>query len=114
MSLTMEVQQVGEVTVVRCSGQLTLGEPTSQFRNLLREQLRAGATRILLDLGQVTYLDSSALGELVGSYTSARGVGAQIKLVHLPRKIYDLLLITKLLTVFETFEDERKAIASFT
>ncbi len=113
MSLTIEVQQVGAVTVVRCAGQLTLGEATSRFRNTTRQMLKEGTTRILLDLAQVSYLDSSGIGELVGTYTSARNVGAAIKLVHLPRKIYDLLLITKLITVFEVFDDEARAIQSF-
>jgi len=113
MSLSIEQVRVGGVAVIRCSGQITLGEATSQFRNAMRELITAGHKSILLDLAQVRYLDSSAIGELVGSYTSARGAGASMKLVHLPKKIYDLLVITKLLTVFEVFEDEAQAVRSF-
>jgi len=113
MSLTIQTQQVGDVNVVRCAGQITLGEATSQFRNTMRQLLKEGKKSLLLDLQKVTYLDSSAIGELVGSYTSARSAGAQMKLLHLPPKIYDLLLITKLITVFETFDDEVKAVRSF-
>ena len=113
MALTIEVQHVGSVAVVRCAGQITLGEPTSQFRNTMRELLKNGTIHILLDLQKVTYLDSSGIGEMVGSYTSARSAGAQMKLVYLPPKIYSLLQITKLITVFEVFEDEALAIKSF-
>lgn len=89
------------------------GESTSLFRNTLRELLQSGARKLLLDLEQVTYIDSSGIGELVGAYTSAANVNAKIKLAKLPAKIYDLLQITKLVTVFEIFDDEAEAIRSF-
>jgi anti-sigma B factor antagonist len=98
---------------VGCSGQITLGEATSQFRNTLRDLVKKGDKKILLDLGSVTYLDSSGIGELVGTFTSAATAGSTMKLACLPRKIYDLLQITKLITVFEVFEDEATAVKSF-
>jgi anti-sigma B factor antagonist len=113
MSLSIKTRQVGDVTVVSCSGQITLGEATSNFRNTLRELLKGGQKKIVLDLGDVTYLDSSGIGEMVGSFTSASSAGAGMKLARLPRKVYDLLQITKLITVFEVFDDEATAVRSF-
>jgi len=113
MALSIQTRQVGDVAIVGCSGQITLGEATSQFRNTLRDLIKKGEKKILLDLGNVTYLDSSGIGELVGSFTSASSAGANMKLARLPRKIYDLLQITKLITVFEVFDDEAAAVKSF-
>lgn len=113
MSLTIETRQSGNVVILACSGQITLGEATSKFRNTVREMLGKGHKQLLLDLGGVTYLDSSGIGELVGSYTSAANIGATMKLAKLPKKIYDLLQITKLITVFEVFDDEQTAVKSF-
>ena len=113
MSVKIATRVVNGVTLMSCSGTITLGESTSLFRNTLRELLQSGARKILLDLAAVTYIDSSGIGELVGAYTSAANVNAQIKLCKLPAKIYDLLQITKLVTVFEIFEDEAEAIRSF-
>jgi anti-sigma B factor antagonist len=113
MSFQIQIKNVGAVTMLVCSGPITLGEATGRFRECVRSLLRDGARKILLDLGQVTYLDSSGIGELVSAYTSAVGAGAQIRLVHLPEKVYSLLQITKLVTVFEIFEDEPDAIRSF-
>jgi anti-sigma B factor antagonist len=113
MSVQIETREVNGVTIMACSGTITLGQATSLFRNTLRELLQKGATKLLLDLSQVTYLDSTGIGELVGAYTSAHNANAQIKLARLPAKIYNLLQITKLVTVFEIFDDEAEAIASF-
>ena len=113
MSMQIQVRQVGDVTVMSCDGQITLGEATSEFRNTVRGLLTKGTKKLLIDLERVSYLDSSGIGELVGSYSSASNVGATMKLVHLPKKIYDLLQITKLITVFQVFEDEAEAVRSF-
>jgi anti-sigma B factor antagonist len=113
MAFQMQTRNLGTVTILACSGPITLGEATGQFREKLRSLLKEGAKKILLDLGQVSHLDSSGIGELVGAYTSAVGAGAQIKLVHLPERIYGLLQITKLVTIFEVFEDEAEAVKSF-
>lgn len=113
MSVHIQTREVNGVTVMACTGTITLGESTSLFRNTLRELLQKGTRKLLLDLGGVTYLDSTGIGELVGAYTSARNVSAQIKLARLPEKIYNLLQITKLITVFEIFDDEAEAVKSF-
>ena len=114
MSVKITTHVVNGVTVMCCSGTITLGESTSVFRNTLRELLQSGVRKLILDLEQVSYIDSSGIGELVGAYTSAATVNAQIKLAKLPAKIYDLLQITKLVTVFQIFDDEAEAIRSFT
>ncbi len=113
MSVKIATRVVDGVTLMSCSGTITLGESTSLFRNTLREILQNGARKLLLNLAEVTYIDSSGIGELVGAYTSAANVNAQIKLAKLPTKIYDLLQITKLVTVFEIFDDEAEAIRSY-
>jgi anti-sigma B factor antagonist len=113
VSVNIQLRQVGDVTIMVCSGQITLGEATSVFRNTVREIINKGSKKLLIDLGSVTYLDSSGIGELVGSYSSAHNVNASMKLLHLPKKIYDLLQITKLITVFQVFEDEAEAVRSF-
>ncbi len=113
MSVKIDTRVVDGVTIMACSGQSTLGEATSLFRNTLRELLKHGAKKLILDLGEVTYLDSTGIGELVGAYTSAHNAEAQIKLSRLPKKIYDLLQITKLVTVFEIHDDQNAAIKSF-
>ncbi|WP_321476031.1 STAS domain-containing protein [uncultured Paludibaculum sp.] len=113
MSVQIQTREVSGVTVMACVGTITLGESTSLFRNTLRELLKQGSRKILIDLGGVTYLDSTGIGELVGAYTSARNVSAQIKLARLPEKIYNLLQITKLITVFEVFNNEAEAVKSY-
>ena len=113
MSVKIVTTVINGVTVMNCSGTITLGESTSLFRNTLREMLQGGTRKILLNLERVSYIDSSGIGELVGAYTSAASVDAQIKLAKLPAKIYDLLQITKLVTVFEIFDDTGEAIRSF-
>jgi anti-sigma B factor antagonist len=113
MSVKIATRVVDGVTLMSCSGAITLGESTSLFRNTLREILQNGARKLLLNLAEVTYIDSSGIGELVGAYTSAANVNAQIKLAKLPTKVYDLLQITKLVTVFEIFDDEAEAIRSY-
>ncbi len=113
MPVKIETRVVNDVAVMSCSGAITLGESTSLFRNTLRELLQGGATKVVIELGGVTYIDSSGIGELVGAYTSAHSASAKIKLACLPRKIYDLLQITKLITVFEVHEDEAECVRSF-
>ncbi len=113
MPVNIETRVVDGVTIMACAGQITLGQATSLFRNTLRELLQKGAKKLILDLGNVTYLDSTGIGELVGAYTSAHNAEAQIKLARLPKKVYDLLQITKLVTVFEIYDDEAEAVQSF-
>jgi anti-sigma B factor antagonist len=101
------------VTVLDLSGRITLGEGSVQLRDAIRDLIAKGQHSILLDLGEVNYIDSSGLGELVSAYTTARNQGAALKLLKLTKKVHDLLQLTKLYTVFEIFDDEASAIASF-
>jgi anti-sigma B factor antagonist len=106
-------RQVDSVSVVDLSGRITLGEGCSQLRELIRDLLAKGHKNILLNLGEVTYIDSSGIGELVSGFTAVSNQGGHLKLLNLTKKVHDLLQITKLLTVFDVHDDETKAIASF-
>ncbi len=106
-------RQVDSVTVVDVSGRITLGEGCSQLRELIRGHLGKGRKNLLLNLADVTYIDSSGIGELVSAFTAVSNQGGQLKLLSLTKKVHDLLQITKLLTVFDVHDDEAKAITSF-
>jgi anti-sigma B factor antagonist len=101
------------VTVLDLSGRITLGEGSVQLREAIRDLISKGLKNILLNLGDVNYIDSSGLGELVGAYTTAKNQGAALKLLNLTRKVKDVLQLTKLYTVFDIYDDEASAIASF-
>ena len=111
--MKIETRKVGDVTVLDCSGKITLGEGTMAVRNTVREILKNGGKKIILNLGDVNYIDSSGIGELVSSYTTVTNGGGQLKLLNLTKKIQELLAITKLLTVFQVYNDERAAVSSF-
>ncbi len=113
MSMKATTRQVDSVNVVDLSGRITLGEGCSQLRELIRDLLAKGHKSILLNLGEVTYIDSSGIGELVSGFTAVSNQGGHLKLLNLTKKVHDLLQITKLLTVFDVHDDEAKAIASF-
>lgn len=113
VSLIINVRVVGGVTVVDLSGRITLGEGSGVLRDTVRELLSKGQKNVLLNLGNVSYIDSSGLGELVSSYTTAANQGAKVKLVNVQKKVHDLLQITKLYTVFESFDNESAGIGSF-
>jgi len=113
LSLSTNLRDVDGVTVVDLSGRITLGEGSGKLRDTVREILAKGQKKIILNLGDVGYIDSSGLGELVSSYTTASNQGAKVKLVNLQKKVKDLLQITKLYTVFETFDSEADAVLSF-
>src|SRR5882672_9375923 len=106
-------RHINGVTVVDMSGRITLGEGGVVFRNTIRDLLDRGYTQILLNLGDVTYIDSSGVGELVSAFTAVRKQGGELKLLNLTKRVHDLLQITKLCTVFDTMDDEALAIASF-
>ena len=112
MALAIASREVDGVTVLDLSGRITLGEGSVQLRDAIRDLIAKGQLRILLDLGEVNYIDSSGLGELVSAYTSARNQGASLKLLKLTKKVHDLLQLTKLYTVFDIYDDEASAIAS--
>jgi anti-sigma B factor antagonist len=113
VALAIASREVDGVTVLDLSGRITLGEGSVQLRDSIRDLIGKGQRRILLDLGDVNYIDSSGLGELVSAYTSARNQGATVKLLKLTKKVHDLLQLTKLYTVFDIYDDEASAIASF-
>ncbi len=113
MSIKASTRQVNSVTVVDFSGRITLGEGSTILRDTVRELLNRGQKKILLNLGDVTYIDSSGIGELVSGFTTVTNQGGQLKLLNLTKKVHDLLQITKLYTVFEVHNDEATAIRSF-
>jgi anti-sigma B factor antagonist len=104
---------VGDVTVIDAAGRITLGEGASAFRDRIRELASSGDKKILLNLAEVSYIDSSGIGELVSGFTTVTGDGGQLKLVGLSKRIKDLLQITKLYTVFDVHDDEAAAVRSF-
>ncbi len=111
--MKIDTRTVGDVTVLDCSGKITLGEGTMAVRNTVREILKNGGKKIVLNLADVNYIDSSGIGELVSSYTTVTNQGGHLKLLNLTKKIQELLAITKLLTVFQTFDNEQAALKSF-
>ncbi len=113
MALTIKTRQEGNVTILDLSGRITLGENTGILRDELRSQLAQGNKNIVLNMKDVGYVDSAGLGELVGAYTTATNQGGSVKLLHLQGKMRDLMQITKLHTIFPTFEDEKEAVQSF-
>jgi anti-sigma B factor antagonist len=104
---------VGNVSVIDVAGRITLGEGSAALRETLREMVAKNQNKILLNLADVTYIDSSGIGELVSGYTTVTNTGGQLKLLNLNKRVKDLLQITKLYTVFEVKEDEADAIRSF-
>lgn len=113
MALTVASRQVGEVTVLDVNGRLILGEETATLRETLKGLVAKGQKKLLLNMAGVSYIDSSGLGALVGAYTTVAAMQGQLKLENLSKKAKDLLQITRLLTVFEVFEDEGAAVNSF-
>ncbi len=111
--LNISERQAGDVTILDMGGKVTIGESSVALRTTVRRLLGEGKKSILLNLGNVSYIDSSGIGELVSSYTSVNKEGGKLKLLNLTQKIQDLLAITKLLTVFDTFDDEGKAVSSY-
>jgi anti-sigma B factor antagonist len=113
MSLKAEVRQAGDVSVVDLAGRITLGEGSGLVRSTIKELVASGRKNILLNLKNVTYLDSAGLGEVVGAYATVTNVGGNIKLLHPQAKVHDLLQVTKLYTVFVAFDDEVEALRSY-
>ena len=111
--MKIEMRTIGDVRVLDCSGKITLGEGTMSIRNTVRDLLQNNAKKIILNLADISYIDSSGVGELVSTYTSVMNSGGQLKLLNLTTKLHQLLTITKLLTVFDIFDNEKAALASF-
>lgn len=113
MSIKLSSRQVGDVSVVDAEGRITLGEGSSALRDMLRDMVSKGQKKILLNLSEVSYIDSSGIGELVSAFTTVTNQGGSLKLLGLTKRVKDLLQITKLYTVFDVHDDEASAVRSF-
>jgi anti-sigma B factor antagonist len=113
VSVKLTTRQVGDVTVIDAAGRITLGEGSSAFRDTLRDLMGKDQKKLLLNLADVTYIDSSGIGELVSGFTTVTNQGGRLKLLRLTKRVKDLLQITKLYTVFEVYDDEAEAVRSF-
>jgi len=111
--MQIDERQVGEVTILDLKGKITLNEGDEVLKDKINSLILQNRKRILLNLADVPYIDSAGLGEIVRTYTTVSRQGGQLKLVNLTKRITDLLMITKLLTVFETFDVEQEALKSF-
>ena len=105
--------EVGDVFVLHLQGPITLGQATQRFRNLIQSALDNGKTKILLNMSEVFYIDSSGLGELVAAYTTATNRGGKLKLMKLTPRVQDVVQLTKVYRIFEVFNDEDSAVRSF-
>jgi anti-sigma B factor antagonist len=112
-SLYSTTRETGSITLVDLSGRIALGEGSALLRKTVRDILDSGRVKIILNLGDVNYIDSSGIGELVSGFTAVRNRGGELKLLNLTKKIHDLLQITKLFTVFDVYSDESAAVSSF-
>jgi anti-sigma B factor antagonist len=113
MSCKADVRRAGNVAIIDLSGRVTLGEGCALVRSTIRDLVQEGQINLLLNLAEVTYMDSAGLGELVGSYASITNKGGKIKLLNAQGRVAEVLNVTKLYTVFETFTDEATALRSF-
>src|SRR5918996_5890487 len=111
--LDLKERQAGDVTILDLSGEVRIGEGSISLRDSIRKLADAGKNRVLLNLAGVKYMDSSGVGELIANYTTISRQGGQLKLLSLTDRIQNLLVITKLLTVFDSYEDEAEALKSF-
>jgi anti-sigma B factor antagonist len=113
MSMKVAIRQVDGITILDLSGRITLGEGSITLRDSVHEVLAKGSKKILLNLGDTSYIDSSGIGELVSAFTSVKNAGGELKLLNLTKKVHDLLQITKLYTVFDIWDNEASAIGAF-
>ena len=113
MPCKANIRQVGDVSIVDLSGRITLGDGCEIVRETVKDVLKEGQKNLLLNLGDVSHIDSSGLGVLISAYASGANQGAQIKLLNVQTRVHDLLQLTKLYTVFESFTSEPEALRSF-
>jgi anti-sigma B factor antagonist len=114
MSLKISIRETANAAILDMSGRITLGDALGDLRDSIREALAGDQINILLNLAEVSYIDSSGLGQLIGSYATVASKGGHMKLLNLQKRVNDLMQITKLLTVFETYNNEQEALRSFT
>jgi anti-sigma B factor antagonist len=113
MSLKINIRETADATILDMSGRVDLGEALAELRDSIREVLAGDQKNILLNLAEVSRIDSSGLGQLIGSYATVTNRGGQVKLLNLQKRVNDLMQVTKLLTVFETYTNEEAALKSF-
>lgn len=113
MALTIHTREVGHVTILDVRGRIVLGDEIHQLRDAVRGLIAEGKKKIILNLADVDYIDSSGVGELVGCFTTVRNAGGELKLLNLSQKVQDVLYVTKLYTVFDIRDDEFTAVKSF-
>ena len=113
MSLKLSTREVKDIIIIDLSGRLTMGEPCAAIRDEIRDEIGQGNRKVVFNLGDVSYIDSAGLGELTAAYTSVKNRDGQLKLLNLTKRVHDLMQITKLYTVFDVYDDEKKVIASF-
>lgn len=113
MALRGTCREVGDVAVIDFSGKITLGEGSAVVRQMVRDLIANGRRKILFDLSDVDYIDSSGIGEMVAAYTAVRSANGELKLIHLTRRVHDIMQITRLFTVFDVQADEGAALRSF-
>jgi anti-sigma B factor antagonist len=111
--MVIEMRIIGDVRILDCNGKIKLGEGTTAIRKAVLDALEAGTKKLILNFEEIDYIDSSGVGALLSAYTSVASAGGKMKLLHLTARIRELLMITKLLTVFEAHDNEQEAIASF-
>jgi anti-sigma B factor antagonist len=113
MNMTASIRQLGGVTIVDISGRIQLGEESAALRGLVSDLLSKGYKKILFNLGDVNYIDSSGLGHLVSAFTSVRKQGGELKLLNLTKNVHNVMQMTRLYTVFDIMENEAAAVNSF-
>src|SRR5215471_17985508 len=111
--LNINQRQAGDVAILDLSGEVRIGDSATALRSSIKDLVAGGNKKILLNLAGVRYIDSSGIGELIANYTTVGRSGGQLKLLNLTEKVQDLLVITKLLTVFDVYDDESEALSSF-
>ena len=111
--MKIDSRQREGVTILEPKGKVTIGVGDVALRNAVHEAVGGGSKKIMIDLSGVTTIDSSGIGELVAAFTTVTNRGGKLKLLHLPPKVHDIMQVTQLITVFEVFDDEDEAIASF-
>jgi anti-sigma B factor antagonist len=111
--MTITTREVSHVTILDVNGRITLGDETGKLRDAIHQLINAGKKKLVLNLANVDYIDSSGVGELVSSYTTVRNAGGELKLLNLSKKVQDVLYVTKLYTVFDIKDDEFTAVKSF-
>jgi anti-anti-sigma factor len=111
--MQLNTRKRDDVTIIDLKGKVTIGAGDLELRNAVTQEVNNGAKKLLINLSDVTTIDSSGVGELVSSYTTAKNRGVQLKLVNLPAKVQDVLTVTQLITVFDVYDTEDEAVRSF-